>query len=94
MNTQFSGVNEDMLSEVLAVNRQRRIAAVRKNEGITVFSWDGSVELSEGDLLQGDLEEFDGEGRCFNASVGEEIGVMVMATGCSDDGAVQLLFVQ
>ena len=81
------------LSEVLAVNRQRRIAAVRKRDGITVFSWDGPVELSEGDLIQGDLENVDSEDRCFNASVGIEIGVQVMATQCSDDGAVQLLFV-
>jgi hypothetical protein len=82
-----------ILSEVLAVNRQRRIAAVRKREGITVFSWDGPVELSEGDLIQGDLEKVDHEDRCFNASAGIEIGVQVMATRCSDDGAVQLLFV-
>lgn len=82
-----------MHSEVLAVNRLRRIAAVRKVEGITVFSWDGPIELSEGDLIQGDLEKIDSEDRCFNASAGIEIGVLVMATRCSDDGAVQLLFV-
>ena len=81
------------LTEVLAVNRQRRIAAVRKREGITVFSWDGPAEVSEGDLIQGDLEKLDSEDRCFNASVGIEIGVQVMATHCSDDGAVQLMFV-
>jgi hypothetical protein len=42
-----------MLNEVLAVNRQRRIAAVRKKEGITVFSWEGPVAVEEGDLIQG-----------------------------------------
>lgn len=82
-----------MLNEVLAVNRQRRMAAVRKKEGITVFSWDGPVELAEGDLIQGDLSKLDREDRCFNASAGMEIEVLVMATQCSDDGAVQLLFV-
>ena len=81
------------LNEVLAVNRQRRMAAVRKTGGITVFSWDGPNELSEGDLIQGDLEKVDSPDRCFNASAGMEIGVLVMATKCSDDGAVQLLFV-
>jgi hypothetical protein len=82
-----------MPTEVLAVNRERRIAAVRKAEGITVFSWDGSVDLWEGDVIHGDLEKVDSRGRCFNASAGMEIDVLVVATRCSDDGAVQLLFV-
>lgn len=82
-----------MLNEILAVNRDRRIAAVRKSEGITVFSWDGPIELSEGDVIDGDLDEVDSLGRCFNTSAGMEMGVRVVATQCSDDGAVQLLFV-
>jgi|GEM_PF-2079366 hypothetical protein len=82
-----------MLNEILAVNPQRRMAAVRKKEGITVFSWEGPVGVAEGDLIQCDLEKVDRLARCFNASVGIEMGVTVMATRCSDDGAVQLLFV-
>jgi hypothetical protein len=88
-----SKVKTEMLKEVLAVNRQRRIAAIRNSEGITVFSWEGPVDLSEGDLIQGELTNLDCQDRCFNASAGIEMGVRVMATRCSDDGAVQLLFV-
>lgn len=82
-----------MKSEVLAVNRQTRYAAVRTPSGITVFALRNSAKLSEGDILSGDLDSAQDADHFFNESQGEAIDVVILATHCSDDGAVQLLFV-
>lgn len=82
-----------MIAEILATNRQRHLAAVRVQDSITVVSWRGTVQLHQGDIICGNLSPHATDNHCFNVSRGEAFSVSVVVANCSDDGAVNLLFV-
>lgn len=82
-----------MIAEILATNRQRHLAAVRVDDGITVVAWRGTAQLHEGDIICGNLMPHATNSHCFNVSRGEALKVSVVVANCSDDGAVNLLFV-